>query len=280
MVLISTGPLLLHVTSTISVWVKNSISDIWRSVDVPSFSSVIPSPSSGSQSSCPEHVSSSHKDHSTFNLFQEHDQNYDHAQSASLCIVARDAKGKFSTLLTAPTRTAVCWCQQSSKHPPPQRWVWHLRLLHDMQAQHFIRHGDFSWSANASHFQAHYIESVVKFQDCSTTRVLGQKGNLWKRNKKIEKRPAFEMLCHQEISNSVCRVNKWLKNEVDSVAVPAMEGIVETYPTFFRGNTSKRAAWRVFPQLVLKDECPGLLSERLQIPSHNLERTAGTSDDK
>lgn len=160
------GLLLLHVTLTITVSVKNSISDIWRSIDIPSFSSDIPSPSSSSQSFWHRECFLSHKHHSTFTVFQEHDRNYNVAQNARLCVIARDAKGKFSALLTAPTSTPVCWCQQSSKHPPPQRWVWLLRLLHDMQAQHFIRHGDFSWSANASHFQAHYIESVLKFQNC------------------------------------------------------------------------------------------------------------------
>lgn len=232
----SMGLLLLHVTLTISVWVQNSISDIWRSIDIPSFSSVLPSPSSSSQSFCHRACFLlSHKHHSTFTIFQERDQNYDHAQSARLCVIARDAKGTFSTLLMAPTRTAVCWCQQSSKHPPPQRWVWHLRLLHDMQAQHFIRHGDFSWSVNASHFQAHYIESVVKFQNCSylPPGSSAKKGTS-EDEIKIEKRPAFDMLCQQETPNSVCRVSKWLKNEVSTVAVPAMEELMETYPTFFQ----------------------------------------------
>lgn len=110
-----------------------------------------------------EHVSSSH---TNITQHSPYFKNMTGITTTHKAHAFGDAKGKFSTLLTAPTRTAVCWCQQSSKHPPPQRWVWYLRLLHDMQAQHFIRHGDFSWSANASHFQAHYIESVLKFQNC------------------------------------------------------------------------------------------------------------------
>lgn len=108
------------------------------------------------------------------------DQNFDHWQRASLCVLARDAKGTFSALLTAPTRTHICWYPQSGKHSPLQRWVWHLRLLHDMQAQHFIRHGDFSWasSAKASHCQAYYIRKCIKVSKLflSTIRSSAKKG--------------------------------------------------------------------------------------------------------
>lgn len=109
------------------------------------------------------HIQITHLSHQ-ITIFQGHGQNSDHFPRASLCISGRDGKGTFRTLLAAPTRTHICWCQQSGKHSPPQRWAWHFRLLHDMQAQHFIRRGDFSWasSANASHFQALYIRKCVQ----------------------------------------------------------------------------------------------------------------------
>lgn len=108
------------------------------------------------------------------------DMNSDHLLRACLCILAGDAKGMFSTVLTATTRTHNSWSQQSGKHSTPQRWVWHLRMLHDMQAQHFIRLRDFGWasSANALHFQAHCIRKCIKVSKLliSTIRSLAKKG--------------------------------------------------------------------------------------------------------
>lgn len=129
--------------------------------------SVIPSLGSSFQSFWNQAVSShthiTHLSHQ-ITIFQDHDQNCDHFQRASYCISGRDEKGAFRTLLAAPTRTHICWSQQSGKHSPPQRWAWHFRLLHDMQAQHFIRRRDFSWasSADASHFQELYVRKCVQ----------------------------------------------------------------------------------------------------------------------